>query len=190
MQIHLIRHGKTVATEAKLYYGHTDLPLTDDGIAGIKLLAAQDIYPTADVFYTSGFTRADQTLEIIYGNVPKIIDPRISEYNFGVFEMRSYDELKDNPDYLTWITDDSVKCPQGESRVQFYSRVIEAFADIEANAKQATTSVAAVCHGGVIACIMNHVCPNERNYYEWLPKPGNGYTLKYISGFFSEYTAI
>jgi len=184
MDIHLIRHGKTPANEKRLYCGQTDLPLSENGAEEIALLKNQGIYPNADIFFTSGFLRTDQTLDIIFGGVERKIINDISEFNFGVFEMKSYEELKEDADYLAWITDEAgeFQCPGGESRIQFRNRAIDGFNGIISEVlKSGADSAFVVCHGGAITYIMDYLYPNEQNFYEWQPKPGRGYTLNYVS---------
>jgi len=180
MQIHLVRHGKTSANEKRLYCGQTDLPLSENGFSEITLLTKQGVYPRADIFFTSGLLRAEQTLQLIYGEINRITDPRISEFNFGLFEMKSYDELKDRADYQAWITDETggVQCPRGESKRQFETRVLAGYnALVEETRNSKKVSAFVVCHGGVIACIMEYLHPGTRNFYERQPQPGRGYTL-------------
>jgi len=193
MEIHLIRHGKTLANERKLYCGRTDLPLSERGADEIARLAEQGVYPSADMFFTSGLVRTEQTIDIIYGNVEKTAIPRLAEFDFGSFELKSYDELKDREDYQAWITDETGEagCPGGENKSVFTKRVIEGFNSIVNEAeKNARASVSAACHGGVIVSVMEHLYPGERNFYEWQPEPGRGYTLIYVSGRFHTYKKI
>ena len=170
MTIYLIRHGKTEANEKHLYCGSTDLPLSEAGREEL-----QDVrYEIKNVrFLTSDMKRTNETLRILFGDVPYEVEPRFQEVDFGIFEMRSYDELKDTPEYQTWLTGDNEANipPKGESGVQMKARVLEAFAEI-----QADTCI--ITHGGVIASIMEHLFPREgKNRYQWQPKPGCGYVL-------------
>jgi len=179
MEIHLIRHGKTTANERRLYCGATDLPLSEDGADEIRLLKSRGIYPAAALFFTSGLIRTEQTLDIIFGDVPRDAVPGIAEYKFGSFEMQSYEDLKERPDYQAWITDETggVQCPGGESKNRFSKRAIDGFNAILNRAGGCTAFVS--CHGGTIACVMEYLYPNTQNFYEWQPKPGRGYTLIY-----------
>ena len=100
--------------------------------------------------------------------------------------MHSYDELKDTPEYQTWITGDNVANipPRGESGAQMKARVLEAFSEIKED-------TCIVTHGGVIAAIMEHLFPDEgKNRYQWQPKPGQGYCLKKHDGFFIMYNSF
>jgi alpha-ribazole phosphatase len=186
MELHLIRHGKTLANEQKLYCGQTDLPLSITGEEEIAMLKSQGIYPpAADIFFTSGLLRAEQTLDIIYGNVPRKAICDIAEFKFGLFEMKSYEELKEREDFKTWINDETgdYQCPCGESKKQFEQRVVDGFNGILNFITQINVGSAfAVCHGGTIACIMEYLCPNTRNFYEWQPEPGRGYTFIQVLG--------
>jgi len=180
MQIHIIRHGKTSANEQKLYCGATDLPLSENGIAELASLKQQGIYPkSANLYFTSGLLRTRQTLDILYGSVKSTALPQLKEFNFGSFEMKSYDILKNQDDYQAWITDEDghVSCPGGDNRQVFTRRVIEGFELLKKHIHASCNSALVVAHGGVIVSIMEHLFPNTRNFYEWQPKPGRGYTL-------------
>ena len=170
MIIYLIRHGKTEANERHLYCGSTDLPLSKAGAEELCQLC----YDIKNVrFLTSGMKRTNETLKLLFGNVPFEVDSRFREVDFGIFEMHSYEELKDAPAYQAWLTGDNEANipPQGESGVQMKQRVLEAFSEIKED-------TCIITHGGVIAAIMEHLFPEEgKNRYEWQPKPGMGYRI-------------
>ena len=170
MTIYLIRHGKTEANEKHLYCGSTDLTLSDAGKEELRQLH----YDIKNVrFITSGMKRTDETLEILFGDVPYKVDPRFREVDFGIFEMYSYEELKDTPEYQTWITGDNESNvpPEGESGEQMKARVLAAISEIRED-------TCIITHGGVIAAVMEHLFPNEnKNRYEWQPSPGRGYGI-------------
>jgi len=185
MEIHFIRHGKTYATEEKLYCGQTDLPLSATGSQEIARLRDEGVYPSATVFFSSGMLRATQTLAIICGDIYELTVPGLSEIDFGSCEMKSHEELNGLADYQAWIDDTTgdVSLPGGESRNQFVQRVVSAYHGVvEETLRSACLSAFAVCHGGTISRIMEHLFPGTQNYYEWLPEPGHGYTLSYQSG--------
>jgi len=184
MKIYLIRHGYTHANEKKLYAGATDLPLSQAGVRALKELRAQGIYPgEADLYFTSGLLRTEQTLELICGPVQATALPSLAEYNFGQFEMHSYERLKEREDYTAWVADqtDLLSCPGGENRQQFYTRVQKGLAQLFENSR-GKHSVLAVLHGGVIARIMQILLPGVREFYMWQPMPGRGFVLEYKNG--------
>lgn len=170
MTIYLIRHGKTEANERRLYCGSTDLPLSKAGAEELCQLH----YDIKNVrFLTSGRSRTNETLKILFGDVPFEVDPRFREVDFGIFEMHSYEELKDTPAYQAWLAgDNEVNIPPaGESGEQMKRRVLEAFSEIRED-------TVLITHGGVIAAIMGYLFPEEgKNRYQWQPKPGHGYEI-------------
>ena len=170
MKIYLIRHGKTEANEQHLYCGSTDLPLSDAGRAELQTIR----YDIPNVrFLTSGMKRTNETLHILFGDVPYQVDSRFREVDFGIFEMHSYQELKDTPEYQAWLTGDNEANipPSGESGWQMKARVLEALSEIRED-------TCIISHGGVIASIMEHLFPEEgKNRYQWQPKPGYGYMV-------------
>ena len=97
--------------------------------------------------------------------------------DFGVFEMKSYESLKNQADYQAWISGNNEKNvpPNGESGEQMKQRVLEGLEDL----LQETRPVVLVTHGGVIASIMEHLYPTEnKNRYQWQPRPGHGYLIR------------
>lgn len=171
MNIYLIRHGKTEANEKHLYCGSSDVPLSPAGRDALRCMH----YKIQNVrFLTSGMKRTDETLKVLFGDVPYETDPRFREVDFGVFEMKSYEQLKDTPAYQAWLTGDNEDNvpPGGESGIQMRQRVLEAFWEINED-------TVLVSHGGVIAAIMQHLFPEEnKTRYDWQPKNGCGYLLK------------
>ena len=170
MTIYLIRHGKTEANERRLYCGSTDLSLSEAGrqeLSGIH-------YDIRNVrFLTSGMKRANETMELLFPGVPYETDPRFREVDFGIFEMHSYDELKEDPAYQAWITgDNQINVPPGgESGAQMTRRVLEAFSRLSGD-------TCLVTHGGVIAAIMAELFPEEgKHRYRWQPQNGCGYEI-------------
>ena len=170
MTIYLIRHGKTQANENHLYCGSTDLPLSPAGAEALK----GRHYDVGNVkFVTSGMRRTRETLEILFGDVPYTVEPRFREVDFGVFEMKSYEMLKDDPAYQAWLTGNNEENipPQGESGAQMTARVLEALREIRED-------TVVVTHGGVIAAMMAELFPQEgKSRYQWQPQPGGGYKI-------------
>ena len=170
MTLFLIRHGKTVANEKHLYCGSTDLPLSE---AGAKELQALQ-YDIENVrFVTSGMKRTNETLQILFGDVPYQVDPRFREVDFGIFEMHSYEEIKDTPEYQGWLTGDNEANipPRGESGLQMKERVLQGLFEMKED-------TCIITHGGVIAAIMQHLFPGEKkSRYDWQPNPGHGYMI-------------
>lgn len=171
----LIRHGKTAANEAHQYCGSSDLPLSENGQAELRPVQL----PLENVkFFTSSMRRTDETLHLLFGDVPFTPLPRFREVDFGIFELHTYDELKDTPAYQAWLRGDNMKNtpPGGESGEAFTKRILAALADL----LQESGNCVLVTHGGVIAAIMEHLFPEEgKNRYQWQPVPGKGYLIDF-----------
>ena len=175
MILYLIRHGKTAANEAHLYCGSTDLPLSETGKEELRSLH-YDI-PGNTRFVTSGMKRTGQTLELLFGTVPHTAQPDFREVDFGDFELHSYEQLKEDPAYQNWISGDNEQNlpPHGESGNQMKKRVLSALDRLLAENKDTVL----IAHGGTIAILMAALFPREnRNRYQWQPKPGHGYRIE------------
>ena len=179
--IYLFRHGITEGNKRRLYYGSTDIPLIEEGIEAIKTRREAGIYPDLSGFkiITTNLKRTEQTLFEMYGReVPHKTDPRMREFSFGDFEMKSYEELKEREDYQAWITGDNWRniCPNGESGEIMLNRSLEAMKEYIG------TDCIIVCHGGVIAGLMLTWFPGDEtaeHFYAWQPKPSEGYRIDF-----------
>ncbi len=190
--IHFIRHGITEGNLKRWYYGSMDIPLAEEGLAAINELKAQAIYPPLKEAkcYTSGLIRTEQTLQAIYGDVPHETMPLLREMNFGAWEGKTFEELKSEKEFDAWVNtaDGSFTFPGGGDSIDsFYARICEGLKELlgvhrlnelshRHNGRDAVSIV--VCHGGVIAAIMENLFPGEReNFWQWIPDPGHGYTV-------------
>lgn len=174
MKIHLIRHGKTKANEKHLYCGSSDLQLSFQGIKELKQLRKEVHYPTANLYITSGMKRTNKTLRVLYKQKPELKIESFKEMNFGDFELKHHTNLEQLNSYQQWITNiDTVSCPNGESKSQFEKRVLEGLKQLCAFQKDTVL----IAHSGVIGVIMQHLFPNEKDFYSWQPDFGRGYSV-------------
>ena len=171
-RLYLIRHGKTWANAQHLYCGSSDLPLSAEGVEELQALR----YAINDVqFLTSGMKRTNQTLQILFGDVPFREESAFREIDFGIFELHSYSQLKDWPEYQRWITGDNEANvpPGGESGQQMQARVLAALPEL------LERDTALITHGGVISILMQRLFPAEgKSRYDWQPAPGHGYRIE------------
>lgn len=174
----LIRHGRTIANEKLLYCGSSDPGLSPAGKEELRLLRETRVYPDASGFdfYTSGMLRANETLNNLYGNVLFTSVPGFCEMDFGQFEMKSYEELKDDDVFLQWLANKNAKAPGGESADEMKERVTCALKEVLSSDNDALI----VSHGGTIAVIMQNLFPGEgRDRYCWQPDHGCGYLIRF-----------
>lgn len=174
MIIRLIRHGETEYNTEHRYQGQTDIPLSESGKS--KLRTAKQL---PDIVYTSVLTRTVETADILFPGVRQIKVPGIEEMDFGLFEGKTYDELKDDPDYCAWLDSGGMmRVPGGESRDEYISRTADALTGIIDECREAGYEYPAiVAHGGTV---MAGLCRFEERgeYYEWLPEIGGGYEIE------------
>lgn len=180
MKLVLLRHGMTLANERRLYCGASDLALTAAGRAELRRLRRELEYPDISGLekITSGMRRSDETLKLLFDVEPDRRVAGFQEIHFGGFELKSYEELKEDAQYQAWIGDVSgnVAPPGGETTNAFRARVFAAADSLERDAL-------IVCHGGVIAALMARWFPREdRNLYQWQPPFGLGYVVRLEPG--------
>ena len=177
MKLTLLRHGDTAGSRDDLYYGAADIPVLPDSLEMLAERAKTGVYPTAARYYTSGLLRTEQTLVAIYGNVPHTRLPGLREMDFGDFEMKSYQQLKDTPAYQAWIADvEHNPCPHGESAPQVLARNRAAMDRVLAAGEDAVC----VIHGGVTAGLM--MTWFGGGLYDYSVKPGTGFTVTFENG--------
>ena len=177
-----LRHGRTEGTERHLYYGATDLPLLSAGILELRQNAARGVYPAPNgfSFVTTGLLRTEQTLHAIYPGASFSVIEDLREINFGIFEMKSYDELKDTPVYQAWLAGDWFQNvpPGGESFEECQARMLRGLDTLLSRAQDTIC----VCHGGTILTVMAELFPEEeKDGYAWQPKPGFGYEIDLVN---------
>ena len=171
-KIIFIRHGKTKGNEEKRYIGSTD----EDILPSEKERLSLKQYPKADIIFTSGMKRCVQTADIIYPAVPKEICFDFRESDFGEFENKNYDQLKDNPNYQKWLDSmGTIPIPGGESGESFRNRCTLAFEKIIKEYENKDITAAFVVHGGTIMAIMEKFAVPHRGFYSWQVKNGGGF---------------
>ncbi len=183
LELYIIRHGKTYGNEKRLYCGSTDLDLSKNGIEDLYI--NKKIYDNIkkqikfDGYYTTGLRRTNKTMSILFSDNYNV-EENLREYNFGSFEMKGYDELKEDNNYISWITDEigDFVVPNGESKNEYRKRIKKAFNNfINKISYENKKRVVLVCHGGTIGTILEVFYDNRKSFYEWQPECGKGYIL-------------
>ena len=170
LRLWLVRHGRTLFNERGIAQGWCDSPLSEEGHRQVQQLSA-DLHHVPWVgAYSSPSERAMDTAEILVGDrLPIVRDRRWKEYNFGVWEARSNDEVfaelnrigapGDSPSVRLrgLYSGDFPALENGESGADFGDRVADAIADIRASHDGGDVLV--VTHGMTIGVAVGQTDP-------------------------------
>lgn len=193
VKIKIIRHGKTPLNERHCYIGSTDEPLSENGIKELKELSKKNIYGNVEKVFVSPMKRACMTKDVIYEGVEFEIIEEFRELDFGSFEGKNYEELKDNLHYRKWVdksrgvsgeelekiygkyhlSDENITLP--EEMANYKSRVSKGLKSVLKKSKGFNT-ISIVAHGGTLMAIAEEYL-NE-DYYKTMLKNGEGLELE------------
>src|SRR5690606_34501081 len=123
-----------------------------------------------DGVYVSPLKRAIQTADIL--SKEYILDGRLREMNFGVFEGLKYEEIEQKyPQYLRlWNADyENYRIPEGESLQDLFDRVEDFINDVKGKHER----VLVVTHGGVIRCALSLIFSSREFFYKFKIDPGS-----------------
>lgn len=160
MAVHVlcVRHGLSTWNLVRRWQGRADPPLSDEGRAGARELAAAiattiGTGPRVRV-WSSSLQRAHETATIIadhLGAAPVTVEPRLIEASVGPWEGLTSAEIEAGwPGYL-----DSFRRPEGfEPEADLVGRVVPALEDIAAAASGAVPVV--ITHAGVMRTLRRH----------------------------------
>lgn len=152
LELVIVRHGESMLSKEGVYYGKTDIPLSQEGI-GQALQAGQLIRNECfDALYTSPLSRCIQTAHALQTGRAFEISKDLAEINFGVWEGLSYkDVMQKHP--ARWQafmeTGDAFVFAQGESGDLFFARARKALEDMKKRHPQGG-KVLVVTHLGVL----------------------------------------
>ena len=178
--IHFIRHGPIDETLSGKYIGTTDVPLSDKGKTALRKLDYDYSYPGAQALFTSPLKRCTQTAQLLYPDLKPLVIANLSECNFGEWEGKTADELKNDEDFQKWLAgDNGVKPPRGESNADFVRRICLMFESIvEGLMKTGVTESVIITHGGVIMTLLAVYGLPQAKPFEWTMDNGFGYSVR------------
>jgi probable phosphoglycerate mutase len=159
-QIFLVRHGETLWNSEGRIQGHLDSPLTQNGLAQANALALH-FFKSQNfaALYSSDLGRAYETARCISekNGLPVLVDPRLRERNFGIFQGVVKRELKTKyPDESSYYKalDANYVIPGGESFKQLSERCINCLEELAQ--KYLGKRILVVAHGGVLVSLFKH----------------------------------
>lgn len=165
----LIRHGETRSNKEHRYLGKTDEGLSEEGRKELRRHGRQlekdgqhGTYPRVDMLFSGPMCRCRETAAILYPDIAPVIIEEWTETDFGIFEGKNYEELKDDRQYQAWIDSGGrMAFPEGESREAFICRCIKGFGRVQETLREEKKrtghfpgTVGLVVHGGTIMALL------------------------------------
>lgn len=179
IELTFIRHGATQANEEHRYIGRTDEPLSQAGIRSLLEYQKKGVYPDAGLVFSSPMKRCRETAGILYPQKTPVIIPEWEEMDFGAFEGKNPEELKEDRRYQEWIDSyGTLPFPGGESREAFCRRCERGFHRMIKKLSQPAendpvTTVCAIVHGGTIMALLSRYGGGD--YFDYQVPAGAGY---------------
>lgn len=172
--ITLFRHGLTEANKRHAYLGWTDSPLCP--LAKEEL---REVSATYHLLFSSDLERCLETARRMFPNAAPVQMRELREMNFGCWEGKVYEELKDDREYQQWLNaPSSIQPPYGESFTEFSFRVMDGWEKMINKVLAENVEKAAIMtHGGVIRLLLTRFAPEVKDFWDWTPAHGKGYKL-------------
>ncbi len=145
MELFLVRHT-SVDVPKGVCYGHTDVPLKESFPEEAAAVHSQLSTIVFDRVYSSPSSRCLALAQ--FCKFTPIIDRRLTESNFGDWEMQQWDNIRDSrleQWYADWL---ETPATNGESFIELYKRVALFLSGIH----NSEGRILAFTHGGVIIC--------------------------------------
>lgn len=167
--IHLIRHEQTKANLEKRYIGWTDKSIMIDNEQFQLPFSPKTVYG-------SDLKRCFETSKSYFPKAIYKSFTQLREINFGAFEMKTYEQLKENQSYRNWIDDPLTSTPpNGEQFCDFKLRVLECFLHIV----NSPGEYVFVVHGGVIRVLLSIFSSNKESFQQIIVKHRTIYTMQW-----------
>lgn len=178
MKIVFIRHLPTPGNEKRQYIGHTDEHLSDAAVEAFH--RRKDTYPDVQCVIASPMKRCIETARLIYPDVEIRTEPMLRECDFGLFEGKTYEDLKEHPAYIEWLESGGTTAfPGGEAQKVFRERCAEGVRKwISILTGEGAESAAFVVHGGTIMAALSQLAEEPYDFYHWQVENGGGFTAE------------
>ncbi|MFJ5761285.1 histidine phosphatase family protein [Neobacillus sp. NPDC093182] len=168
----LFRHGLTGENKRKAYLGWNDSPLCSES----KKISISNRYQR---YFSSDLSRCISTANILFPNNDLYLLSHLREMNFGKWEGKTYEDLKEVPLYQRWLSDPISYCPpEGESFMDFTRRVSIGWDKITKEIlSHNIQGCALMTHGGVIRYLLSEFAPQHSDFWSWQVPHHQGYEL-------------
>lgn len=143
MSIFAIRHGETEWSLSGRHTGTTDIPLTENGRREAERMRPLLTRQSFALVFVSPMRRAKETCELAGLGNQAIVDPDLSEWDYGAYEGLTSPQIqKEAPGWQIFRDG----CPGGETPDQVAARVDR----VIARARAAEGDVALFAHGHLL----------------------------------------
>lgn len=165
-RVYLIRHGETVWNSQMKMQGHSDIPLSERGLQQAAALGKRLASQRISAIYCSDLGRAVETaLQVAAPHSLEVIPLQdLREMSFGEWEGLTFREITEKYGDMAmkwWSAPLSMRVPGGEGLAELTARVVPAVRDIVE--RHSGDSVAVVCHGGPVRCLVGSVLKMDLN---------------------------
>lgn len=183
MKIIFIRHLKTPGNEKRQYIGRTDEDLSEQAVEEFRQRQEKsigDLYPLVQYIISSPLKRCIQTAKLIYPGQEISVEPMLRECDFGEYERKTYEELKNEPEYIRWMESGGMTAfPGGEEQTSFRRRCVDGVKRwIARLLEDGADSAAFVVHGGTIMAVLSELAEDKHEFYHWQVENGGGYVAE------------
>ena len=183
MKIVFIRHLKTPGNEKRQYIGRTDEDLSEQAVEVFRQRqekSISDLYPLVQYIISSPLKRCIQTAGLIYPGQEISVEPMLRECDFGEYEQKTYEDLKNEPEYIRWIESGGMTAfPGGEEQTSFRRRCVDGVKRwIARLLEDGADSAAFVVHGGTIMAVLSELAEDKHEFYHWQVENGGGYVAE------------
>ncbi len=204
MKIVFIRHLKTPGNEKRQYIGRTDEELADRAVKDFLLRftgacnedrarcresgrtgivrdrSTSSLYPPAQHIIASPMKRCIRTAELIYPGQEIRTEPMLRECDFGEYEQKTYEELRNEPEYIRWIKSGGMTAfPGGEDPAAFRRRCMAGAEKwIGILLRKEADSAAFIVHGGTVMAVLSELSEDTHGFYHWQVENGGGYAAE------------
>lgn len=171
MELVLIRHGTTRGNLERRFIGTLDIPLIPEGEERARRVSPT--LPKVEHLYRSPLLRCRQTAQLLWPGVDETVVEELRETDFGPFEGKNHEELKDDPLYQAWLgmgdRPNFAAMPVGESAEEVVERVSRGLEKVVADATaRGFARVGVVSHGGALMGLLSKYGRPARDYYDWM----------------------
>ena len=151
MKLTLIRHT-SVDVPKGICYGITDVPLASSFPEELKKVREKLVYKKFDLVYSSPLTRCTSLASEIISDQPIHTDSRLTELDFGDWEMATWKSIYESESGKQWFADYvNTRCPNGESFADLINRGKLFLNELKRNNFQ---NAAIFTHAGIIRAMM------------------------------------